>query len=208
MAFGISGVRSANGELRSFSIVEPGAPVGKGSVARISATRRAIFVEWPALAESMLDQAALKEFSNKNKNGRARRQARGCAHLSNVIQMSQFWACNFVAADRKMIRYRSRRPPDVELRPRLRYLANQRRRFGYRRLFILLREQGEPSGMTRIYRLYREEGLTVRKRKARRRAVGTRTRSWSRPSLMRAGRLILCTIVRPGPALPHSQHRR
>ena len=74
-----------------------------------------------------------------------------------------------------MIRYRSRRPPDIDLRARLRDLANQRRRFGYRRLFILLREQGEPSGINRIYRLYREEGLTVRKRKARRRAVGTRT---------------------------------
>ncbi len=74
-----------------------------------------------------------------------------------------------------MIRYRSYRPPDIELRTRLRDLANQRRRFGYRRLFILLREQGEPSGVNRIYRLYREEGLTVRKRKARRRAVGTRT---------------------------------
>ena len=44
-----------------------------------------------------------------------------------------------------------------------------------RRLFILLREQGEPSGINRIYRLYREEGLTVRKRKARRKAIGTRT---------------------------------
>ena len=52
---------------------------------------------------------------------------------------------------------------------------SHRRRFGYRRLFILLREQGEPSGVNRIYRLYREEGLTVRKRKARRRAIGTRT---------------------------------
>jgi transposase InsO family protein len=94
--------------------------------------------------------------------------------------MSERRACNLVAADRKMVRYRSRRPPDVELRTRLRDLANQRRRFGYRRLFILLREQGEPSGVNRIYhiyhiyRLYREEGLTVRKRKARRRAVGTR----------------------------------
>jgi len=89
--------------------------------------------------------------------------------------MSERRACTLVAADRKMIRYRSRRPPDLELRVRLRDLANQRRRFGYRRLFILLREQGEPSGINRIYRLYREEGLTVRKRKARRRAVGTRT---------------------------------
>jgi len=74
-----------------------------------------------------------------------------------------------------MIRYRSRRPPEAELRARLRTLANQRRRFGYRRLFILLRREGEPSGINRIYRLYREEGLTVRKRRARRRAVGTRT---------------------------------
>ena len=103
----------------------------------------------------------------------AKREA--VAHLRNVLQMSERRACTLVAADRKMIRYRSRRPPDVELRTRLRDLANQRRRFGYRRLFILLREQGEPSGINRIYRLYREEGLTVRKRKARRRAVGTRT---------------------------------
>ena len=103
----------------------------------------------------------------------AKREA--VAHLRNVVQMSERRACILVSADRKMIRYRSRRPPDVELRTRLRDLANRRRRFGYRRLFILLREQGEPSGINRIYRLYREEGLTVRKRKARRKAVGTRT---------------------------------
>src|SRR5271168_2092561 len=96
----------------------------------------------------------------------AKREA--VAHLRNIVQMSERRACILVSADRKMIRYRSRRPPDVELRSRLRDLANQRRRFGYRRLFILLREQGEPSGINRIYRLYREEGLTVRKRKARR----------------------------------------
>ena len=103
----------------------------------------------------------------------AKRQA--VAHLRSVLEMSERRACTIVAADRKMIRYRSRRPPDIELRARLRDLANQRRRFGYRRLFILLRDQGELSGINRIYRLYREEGLTVRKRKARQRAVGTRT---------------------------------
>ena len=103
----------------------------------------------------------------------AKREA--VAHLRNVLQMSERRACLLVAADRKMVRYRSRRPPDVELRTRLRDLANRRRRFGYRRLFILLREQGEPSGINRIYRIYREEGLTVRKRRARRRAIGTRT---------------------------------
>ena len=103
----------------------------------------------------------------------AKREA--VAHLCSALEMSERRACTLIAADRTMIRYRSRRPPDTELRARLRALANQRRRFGYRRLFILLRREGEPSGINRIYRLYREEGLTVRKRRARRRAVGTRT---------------------------------
>jgi transposase InsO family protein len=102
----------------------------------------------------------------------AKREA--VAHLRDTLEMSERRACSLVAADRTMIRYRSRRPPESELRSRLRELANQRRRFGYRRLFILLRREGEPSGINRIYRLYREEGLTVRKRRARRRAVGTR----------------------------------
>ncbi len=88
--------------------------------------------------------------------------------------LSERRACQIISADRKTIRYRSRRPPEVELRAKLRDLANERRRFGYRRLFVLLRRDGEPSGINRIYRLYREEGLSVRKRKARRRAVGTR----------------------------------
>lgn len=73
-----------------------------------------------------------------------------------------------------MIRHQAQRAPDTELRGRLRDLANERRRFGYRRLFVLLRREGEPSGINRIYRLYREEGLAARKRKARRQAVGTR----------------------------------
>ena len=61
-----------------------------------------------------------------------------------------------------------------EISERLRSLATERRWFGYRRLFVLLRREGEPSGKNRIYRLYREEGLTVRKRCSRRRAIGTR----------------------------------
>ena len=102
----------------------------------------------------------------------AKREA--VAHLRELFQMSERRACSVIDADRKMIRYRSRRPLETELRERLRDLANERRRFGYRRLFILLRREGEPSGINRIYRLYRAEGLTVRKRRARRRAVGMR----------------------------------
>ena len=96
------------------------------------------------------------------------------AHLRSQLGLSERRACRIAGADRKMVRYQVRREPDTVLRGRLRELANERRRFGYRRLFVLLRREGEPSGINRIYRLYREEGLTVRKRKARRKAVGTR----------------------------------
>lgn len=95
----------------------------------------------------------------------AKREA--VAHLRSAFEMSERRACAVVAADRTMIRYRSIRPDDSALRDRLRGLARERRRFSYRRLFILLRRDGEPSGLTRIYRLYREEGLAVRKRRTR-----------------------------------------
>jgi transposase InsO family protein len=102
----------------------------------------------------------------------AKREA--VTYLKAEFQMSERRACSIIAADRKMIRYCSRRQPEPELRARLRELANERRRFGCRRLFILLRQEDEPSGINRVYRLYREEGLTVRKRRARRRAIGIR----------------------------------
>lgn len=96
------------------------------------------------------------------------------ARLKALLGLSERRACRIVRADRKMVRYEAQRAPDTVLRDRLRELANERRRFGCRRLFVLLRRGGEPSGINRIYRLYREEGLTVRKRKARRKAIGTR----------------------------------
>ena len=52
------------------------------------------------------------------------------AHLKTVMGLSERRACQIISADRKMIRYRSSRPPEVELRTRLRELANERRRFG------------------------------------------------------------------------------
>ena len=96
------------------------------------------------------------------------------AHLKSHLGLSERRASQVVRADRKMVRYQSQRAPDTALRGPLRDLANERRRFVYRRLFVLLRREGEASGINRIYRLYREEGLTVRKRKARRKIMGTR----------------------------------
>jgi transposase InsO family protein len=122
----------------------------------------------------MLDAAALRDLLSKKVVGPAAKRA-AVAHLQAVMGLSERRPCSIVSADRKMIRYRSSRPPETKLRGRLRDLANERRRFGYRRLFVLLRREGEPSGINRIYRLSCEEGLAVRKRRARRKAVETRT---------------------------------
>jgi putative transposase len=68
-------------------------------------------------------------------------------------------------------RYRSRRPPQEALRQRLRDLALERVRWGYRRLHLLLEREGLHVNIKRIYRIYREEGLAVRRRKRKRVAV-------------------------------------
>src|SRR6201999_639438 len=71
-------------------------------------------------------------------------------------------------------RYRAARPGDDVLGTRLRDLALQRRRFGYRRLGLLLARQGIRINHKKLYRIYKEEPLTVRKRGGRKRALGTR----------------------------------
>ena len=77
---------------------------------------------------------------------------------------SQRRACSLIGLDRKTYRYASRRPADEAIRKRLRELASERRRFGYRRLHILLRREGIEVNHKKLYRLYKEERLTVRKR--------------------------------------------
>ena len=88
---------------------------------------------------------------------------------------SQRRACTLVGLDRKTYRYTSSRPDDAVLRKRLRELASERRRFGYRRLHILLGREGVEVNHKKLYRLYKEERLVVRKRGGRKRALGTRT---------------------------------
>ena len=102
----------------------------------------------------------------------AKRQA--VAHLCVAYEVSQRRACQTIGCERMTVRYRSRRPDDRGLRERLKALAHERRRFGYRRLGILLRREGLVANHKRVFRIYREEGLTVRKRKSRKRAAGLR----------------------------------
>lgn len=87
---------------------------------------------------------------------------------------SQRRACRLAGIDPRVYRYKTVRVDDAALRRRLRELSSERRRFGYRRLHILLKREGVEINWKKLYRIYREEGLTVRRRGGRKRALGTR----------------------------------
>ena len=87
---------------------------------------------------------------------------------------SQRRACTLIGLAPKTYRYASLQDDDAAVRERLCALARQRRRFGYRRLHILLRREGVLLNHKKLFRLYREEGLTVRRRSRRKRALGRR----------------------------------
>jgi len=82
--------------------------------------------------------------------------------------MSERRACTLVGMKRSSCRYGARRVELRGLRGRLRALAQERRRFGYRRLTVLLRREGWTVNHKRVYRLYGQEGLQVRRRKRKR----------------------------------------
>lgn len=96
------------------------------------------------------------------------------AHLVQAHGVSECRACSALLVDRSSVRYVSRKLADTELREALKGLAGERRRFGYRRLHVLLKRQGWQVNHKKVRRLYREEGLQVRKRGGRKRALGTR----------------------------------
>jgi transposase InsO family protein len=79
-----------------------------------------------------------------------------------------------LAVDRSSVRYGPRTAEDPAVRARLRELAAERRRFGYRRLHWLLGREGIVMNHKKLRRLYREECLQVRRRSGRKRALGTR----------------------------------
>jgi putative transposase len=90
------------------------------------------------------------------------------------FEVSERRACTALGVERSSVRYRSCRPDDGTARARLRELAAVRRRFGYRRLHILMTREGFVMNHKKLRRLYREERLQVRRRGGRKRALGTR----------------------------------
>ncbi|MGY3408379.1 putative transposase [Bradyrhizobium sp. GM5.1] len=88
--------------------------------------------------------------------------------------MSERRACKAIGCCRMTMRYRTTQADDASLRQRMRAMAQERRRFGYRRLHVLLKREGYLINHKKLFRLYREEKLTVRRRGGRKRAIGTR----------------------------------
>jgi putative transposase len=74
-------------------------------------------------------------------------------------------ACQCVRMTRSMYYYRSRMDPQTALRQRMREIAHARVRFGYRRVYIMLRREGWDVGKDRFYRVYREENLGLRRKR-------------------------------------------
>lgn len=93
------------------------------------------------------------------------------AFLRVGFALSERRACRVLGLSRSVHRYRSVKDDQAALRLRLRDLAATRVRYGYRRLHVLLRREGWPVNHKRVYRLYRLEGLPLR-RKARRKRLG------------------------------------
>jgi putative transposase len=93
--------------------------------------------------------------------------------LVEAHDVSERRAQRIVGLSRGTAHYKSKRC-DEALRAAMKRIAAERRRFGYRRLAVMLRREGHKNNIKKIYRIYREEGLMVRRRKGRKRAIGTR----------------------------------
>lgn len=87
--------------------------------------------------------------------------------------ISQRRCCRLVSVDPKTVR-RELAPDHPQIRARMREIAAERRRFGYRRIGLMLEREGIVMNHKKLRRLYREEGLAVKRRWGRKRATGTR----------------------------------
>ena len=96
------------------------------------------------------------------------------AHLCEAHGVSQRRACNVLQADCSSVRYSSKRIDDAEQREAIKHISKERRRFGYRRISVMLQREGIHMNHKKLRRIYAEKKLQVRRRGGRKRALGTR----------------------------------
>jgi len=102
--------------------------------------------------------------------------------MREATAISERRACQLVGLSRTVLHYESKaQPENQQLKARLVELAGERRRFGYRPLHALVRREGVQANHKRIYRLYSDAGLSVRRRK-RRHGVAVERQELERPS--------------------------
>ncbi len=96
------------------------------------------------------------------------------SHARESLGLSERKACLLANISVSVYRYRPKSDNDVVLRQRLRELAAQRKRFGSPRLHILLKRENLVINHKRTERIYREEGLSLRRKRRRKGAAGAR----------------------------------
>ncbi len=123
------------------------------------------------LADAMARQCRVERSCGKEVVT-AKRKA--VARLKEGFGMSERRACKAIGCCRMTVRYETSRPNDREVRERMKAIAQERRRFGYRRLLVMLRREGLVVKHKKLFLLYREEKLAVRRRGGCKLAIGTR----------------------------------
>ena len=97
-------------------------------------------------------------------------------HLRDQYRASERHACRVLLMVRGTYRYKSHQEPWTELRLRIREIAQSRVRYGYRKIRVLLNREGWDVGKHLVYRLYKEEGLALKKRPQTQEEGGTASR--------------------------------
>jgi len=104
------------------------------------------------------------------------------SYLQEVYRVSERRACRVARLPVSTYRYESRQEPRTALRLRIREIAQVRVRYGYRKIRVLLNREGWKVGKKLVYRLYKEEGLTLRHKPRKKRRAALHRRERFRPS--------------------------
>ena len=104
------------------------------------------------------------------------------SYWHDTYQVSERRACRVARLAVSTFRYESMQEPKTALRQRIREIAQTRVRYGYRKIRVLLNREGWKVGKKLVYRLYKEEGLTLLHKPRRKRRAAMHRRERFRPT--------------------------